>query len=175
MQSTGQPPRDRRHAHTPGRWRAGGSHVPRSRDWSGWSAKPRWPKSWSLNGSELRRTAQDHDAWVGRLELWPTAWSVPWSWLSWRADLRFLGTRGDRSCPLHSSTSRLRVYPPCTSGLRPIWSQTLRMLGASRCERSTGITPPVAVVPGWAARTELAHQWERARPPARPRWWQGSW
>ena len=35
------------------------------------------------------------------------------------ADLRFLSACGGRLCPLHSSTCRLRVYPPCTGGLRP--------------------------------------------------------
>jgi len=55
---------------------------------------------------------------VGRLELWPACWSSPWCRLRWRADLRFLSTRGDRSCLLRSPTCRLRVCPPCTGGLR---------------------------------------------------------
>jgi hypothetical protein len=33
----------------------------RSWGWPGWSAKPRSPKSWWRSGSELRKTAQDHD------------------------------------------------------------------------------------------------------------------
>src|SRR5215211_3923309 len=63
----------------------------------------------------------------------------------------------DRCCPILTGRRRLR------------WS-VLHDAGGS-----TAITPPVAVVPGWAARTELGHQWARARRPARPRWWQGSW
>jgi hypothetical protein len=35
---------------------------------------------------------------------------------SWLADLRFLITGRDRSCPLHSMTCRVRVYPSCTDG-----------------------------------------------------------
>jgi hypothetical protein len=40
------------------------------------------------------------------------------SWLYWRLDLRLLATARDRSCPLHSPTCRLCVYPPCTGRLR---------------------------------------------------------
>jgi hypothetical protein len=35
-----------------------------------------------------------------------------------RSDLRFLRSRSDRSDPLHSTICRLRMYPPCTGGLR---------------------------------------------------------
>ena len=33
----------------------------RSRDWPGWSDKPRSPRSWSRSGSERQRTAQYYD------------------------------------------------------------------------------------------------------------------
>ena len=56
-----QPPAHRGHAPTTGCRRAGGSHVPGARGWPGWSGKPRSPKSWWRSGSELRKTAQDHD------------------------------------------------------------------------------------------------------------------
>ena len=115
-------------------------------------------------------------SWWGDSNSRPPPEVVPGGGGVGRSDLWFLSPRGDRSCPLHSATCRLRVYPLCTGGLR---TRPVADASGARCfttrEVRRLITPPVAVVPGWAARTELGHQWARARRPARPRWWQGSW
>jgi hypothetical protein len=104
----------------------------RSRGWPGWSAKPRSSRSWSLGGREQQRMAQGHELLGGETRLWPASLRDTWWRLRWRADLRFLSSRGDRSCPLQSSTCRLRVYPLCTGGLGPVWPRAPPALRSSR-------------------------------------------
>jgi hypothetical protein len=64
------------------------------------------------------QSPKGRDSRVGRLELWAVSRDAAWSRLWVRADLRFLATRADRSCPLHSPTYHSRVYPLCTAGFR---------------------------------------------------------
>ena len=76
-------------------------------------------------------------------------------------------TAGARCSPLPAGSACTHCVPAGSGAIR---SQTLRCSVLHDTRGSMAITPPVAVVPGWAATTELGHQWARARRPARPRW-----
>ena len=97
---------------------AGGSRVPGAGAGLAGAASRGGRRAGSSTEANNGEPPRIMTAWVGRLELRPASSSAAWSRLRWRADLRFLRSCGDRLCPLHSSTCRLRVYPPCTGGLR---------------------------------------------------------
>jgi hypothetical protein len=76
----------------------------------------------------------------------------------WQSDLWFLSpvvTARARCSPLSAGSPCTHCVP---AGCGPVRSQTLRCSVLHDARGSTAITPPVAVVLGWAARTELGHQ-----------------